>query len=370
MARIPTLEAKVDEMMTTMRTMADRVMNGLVLLTEHLETPRRDELVKLIVWNHEVDRLAESINEACLQTFATLHPFGYDLRLVFATTKMSNIIRQIGDSVQSLARQLAARNVTLDTDLLIGMFRTTKGIVNRCYVAAFEGDLSLIQEIHELDDEVDEADRQIYFHARMVLGESRDPEVIEDALQLIHIASRLEKVADLACDWAKYIDFSVNGMARRQLRRFRDRVVFLDFDGGLSASIVASLFYRVAPNLMEISVVTQFDGELPSLLVYGDFLSSEGFVPEVFPVARLARVRWKKTLLVVSLGPQPIDTRERDFIPYKSPILVWDDVDFGFLRGSAPEGGWKNNEWTRTVLARAEERVRSLVEILARAEDV
>lgn len=367
MARIPSLEQSLDRMTSTLRMMGDRVLSGLAILATHLERPSRDELVKLIVWNHEVDRLGSSVDDVVLQVLATQHPLAQDLRRAYSSVKISRIISQIGDAVQSLARQLVTRELSLHTDLLREMAQSARDLVHRCYVATFEGDTSLIQEIHTLDDAVDEADRQCYFQARTVLRDSRDFHVVEEALLLMHVASRLEKVADLACDWAKQIDFAVNGMARQQIGRFRDRVVFVDSDGGLSGSVVGSLLLRQAAGLVEVSVVTRNADKQGSRPDLSNLISDIGPM-QVFPVASIQTTRLKRTLLVIVLGPEELTTQERDFVPYKSPILQWDDVSFGFLRQTSAGDFGKHPDGVAS-LARARCRVEQLVSLVARADE-
>ena len=59
---------------------------------------------------------------------------------------------------------------------------------------------------------------------------SRDSQSVERGLKLINIAAKLEKIADLCCNWAEQTDFAVHGFDRRVLKKRRLRLVLIDDD--------------------------------------------------------------------------------------------------------------------------------------------
>lgn len=105
----------------------------------------------------------------------------------------------------------------------------------------FEGDLTLIQEIHILDDKVDFKQRELYHIAKNILKKGNKSN-IDKALRIISMSSKLEKIADLCCNWAEQIDLAEHGMVRRKIQKRKYRLVFMDDVGGMLASLAASFF--------------------------------------------------------------------------------------------------------------------------------
>jgi phosphate uptake regulator len=329
MARIPTLEVQVRGMKALLQTMSDRVQAGLEVIERHLDHPDQESLIKLIVWDTEVDNLERAVDDTILQIFATQQPLAYYLRLAHAGAKIASFLERMGDAVESLARQLAARQGDAHKSVIMQMLSDTKDLFKRSYAAMFEGDLSQIQEIRILDDKVDAWQRELYFSARQILYESTDKSEVENALQLINIGTKLEKIADLCCNWAEQIDFAEHGTARRKLMRRKHRIAFMDDNFGFTASLAACYLSQSVGDLVNISVVTRSEGATISLLEFAEFFSQEQLTPQVFPIARMDSMQWNRTLMLVRLGNFDLDEEEGDLIPFKTVSLHWPEVEIG-----------------------------------------
>jgi len=328
MTRIPTLDTQLSRIKSLLRAMCDRVFAGLSVVTLHLESPRDDELIKIVVLDTEVDNLETEIDEAILQIFATQQPMAYELRLVYATAKIAHHVERIGDAVESLARQLAGRKRILHADIIGRMMKETKDLFQRSYMAMFEGDLTQIADIHVLDDKIDAWHRELYLNARRALyasGEQRA--LVEDALQVINVSSKLEKVADLCCNWAEQIDFAEHGSARRKIKKRKHRVVFIDEEESVAASLAASFLQEALHDLFDFTVITQsVNVTQGGALAFSELLAREKVTPQVFPVARLENMHWSRTLMLIMLGECTLTQAESDLIPHKTVRLSWPEV--------------------------------------------
>jgi phosphate transport system protein len=353
MTRIPTLDLQLSRMRSLLRSMCDRVLAGLTVVIEHLETPRHQELIKIVVLDTEVDNLETEIDEAILQIFATQQPMAYELRLVYATAKIAHHVERIGDAVESLARQLAGRDSLMSKDLIGRMMRETKDLYTRSYMAMFEGDLTQIADIHLLDDKIDTWHRELFQRARRVLHSSNERSAVEEALQVINVSSKLEKIADLCCNWAEQIDFAEHGLARRTLRKRKHRVVFVDEEESVAASLAASYLQESLHELFDITVVTRSDAASQGALAYSDLLAREKVTPQAFPVAKLASMRWSRTLMLITLGDCSLTEAESEAVPHKTVRLCWPEIT---LAGQDAE----------TLLPKLRARVEDLSHVLAR----
>ena len=211
MSRISSLEVQLSNVKSLLRTMCDAVNTGLVTLIQHFEHPNPNRLIKIVVLDSEIDNLERAIDTSILQILATQQPLGYELRLAYACAKIAHHIERIGDAVESLARQLVNGDIPDQKEIFLEMLNDSKDLFERSYTAMFEGDLSLIQEIHLLDDKVDFKQRELYHIAKKILKKESKGN-IDKALRIISMSAKIEKIADLCCNWAEQIDLAENGM--------------------------------------------------------------------------------------------------------------------------------------------------------------
>lgn len=357
MARIPTLEMQITNMKRLLRKMCDRVHAGLLVVEQHLRVPNLEALIKVVALDSEVDRMELELDQAVLEIFATQQPRAQELRLVYATAKIAHHIERMGDAVESLARQLATAEIAESRQLLVEMISHVKDLFTRSYVAMFEDDHSRIQEIFELDDAVDDCQQAIVQIAKDIfLSAPRDPNAVERGLKLINIAAKLEKIADLCCNWAEQTDFAAHGSARRVLKKRRLRVVLLDDIGGQLASACAGILIRDPSDGIDLTVATtRAEGPLKNDEATHDQpgrkLIEQLEVSQEFPIVRFEQVHWSRCFLLVNFG-RGLSSRERELVPHKTMVLEW-------------ELDWRASESAEFVLR---QRLGGLASILARSD--
>lgn len=326
MSRISSLEMQLDHVKSLLRTMCDAVNAGLVTLVQHFEHSNSAKLIKIVVLDSEIDNLERAIDTSILQIFATQQPLGYELRLAYACAKIAHHVERIGDAVESLARQLVNGDVPEQKGIFLEMLLDTKNLFERSYTAMFEGDLSVIHEIHTLDDKVDSKQRELYRIAKNILKKNNQ-ENIEKALKIISMSSKLEKIAGLCCNWAGQIDFAENGMARSKIQKRKQRIVFIDNTGGVIASAAASFLYKIVNDIVDISVVTTRLKNTQNVLNITGFLSEYNIIPQVFPVAKITSMNWNNCLMLIFLGHFKLSSEEAEMISNKSVQIFWNDFD-------------------------------------------
>ncbi|MEY2987218.1 MAG: hypothetical protein RJB13_739 [Pseudomonadota bacterium] len=316
MARIPSLEIQIVNMKSLLRTMCDRVHASLLVVEQHLHKANPESLVKVVALDSEVDRMESELDEVVLQILATQQPRAQELRLVYSTAKIAHHIERMGDAVESLAKHLAGFNFEESRPTLIKMVGLVKDLFDRAYSAMFEDDLTRIQEIFALDDAVDSCQTILTELAKDVfLKANRNPAAIDLGMKLVNIASKLEKIADLCCNWAEQTDFAANGFSRRVLKPRKLRVVLLDDNGGQLAANCAEFLTQNLSDSVDITVATKLSqnaGPIPAL--------------NSFPVVRFERVSWSRCFLLVNFGLSLNET-ERRSIPLKTMLIEWNFSD-------------------------------------------
>lgn len=336
MARIPNLETQINNIKGLLRTMCDRVYAGLLVVEGHIHVPNTEALIKVVALDSEVDRMEYELDEAVLQIFATQQPRAQELRLVYATTKIAHHVERMGDALESLARQLATADLSDSRSLILEMISHVKDLFARSYAAMFEQDHTRIQEIFDLDDAVDECQRVIVQIAKdMFLSAPRDPQAVERGLKLITIASKLEKIADLCCNWAEQTDFAAHGFARRVLKKRRLRVVLLDDSGGRLATQCADHLAKNLSEAVDVTVATLVSAQSQSVSDSSSGPVTHAGLPVPlantdvsagFPIVRFEQVSWSRCFLLVNFGAG-LSARNREMIPHKTMILEWGMTD-------------------------------------------
>ncbi|MEY4066662.1 MAG: hypothetical protein RIR26_2870 [Pseudomonadota bacterium] len=353
MARIPTLEVQIANMKRLLRTMCDRVYASLLVVEQHLQVADVEALVKVVALDSEVDRMETELDDTVLRVFATQQPRAQELRLVYATAKIAHHIERMGDAVESLARQLAGAELGESRTVLLEMISHVKDLFFRSYAAMFEEDLAGIQDIFDLDDAVDACQGTVIALAKeMFLTAPREPLAVERGLKLINIASKLEKIADLCCNWAEQTDFAAHGFARRVLKKRRLRLVLCDSSAGRIAASGASFLLRELKEGVDVTVAT-IDGASAGREPQ-DLHAPAGPLEQVshpFPIVRLDMVSWSRCFLLVNLG-RPLQSSERERIPGKTMVIEWN------LAGESAE----------SVQQTLQMRLSGLLSILARSD--
>ncbi|WP_186645837.1 phosphate signaling complex PhoU family protein [Fluviispira vulneris] len=362
MSRISSLEMQLANVKSLLRTMCDAVHAGLQTLVQHFEHPNTNRLIKIVVLDSEIDNLERAIDASILQVFATQQPLGYELRLAYACAKIAHHVERIGDAVESLARQLVNGDVPEQKEIFLEMLLDTKNLFERSYTAMFDGDLSLIQEIHILDDKVDVKQRELNLIAKNILKKG-NKKSIEKALKIISMSSKLEKIADLCCNWAEQIDFAENGMARRTLRKRKYRLVFIDNIGGMIASLVASFLYKNVKDIVELSVITTQSIKSNNILNFTNLLVDYEITPQIFPIARITTVNWNNCLMLIKLGKFELSEEESDIVPNKTVQIHWPEITIDPID---IENDPKKFKEFANVLTR---RTNQLAQIIARTQE-
>lgn len=327
MSRISSLEVQLNNVKSLLRTMCDAVSAGLVTLIQHFEHPNQSKLIKIVVLDSEIDNLERAVDVLILQILATQQPLGFELRLAYACAKIAHLIERIGDAVESLARHLVNGEVSEHKEIFLEMLYDSKDLFDRAYTAMFDGDLTLIQEIHILDDKVDFKQRELYHIAKNILKNGNKSN-IDKSLRIISMSSKLEKIADLCCNWAEQIDLAKNGMERRKIQKRKHRLVFIDNVGGQIASLAASFLYKNVNDIVDLSVVSTKLIKSNNILKFTNFLTEYEIAPQIFPIARITSMNWNKVLMLIIIGNLELSKEELELIPYKTVQIKWAEINF------------------------------------------
>jgi len=144
-----------------------------------------------------VDDLRFSIEKKAMELIATQQPAARDLRRIFACISIAADVERVGDysvDICKTAKRLAERplfkpliDIPRMEKMVVQMLRDSlEGFVSR--------DLELIEHMIASDDEVDHLYH--YLHDELCDFMKKDPDKVDQAVQLLLISRYLERIAD------------------------------------------------------------------------------------------------------------------------------------------------------------------------------
>lgn len=144
-----------------------------------------------------VDQLRFAIELNAMQLIATQQPAAKDLRRVFAAVSIATDLERVGDyslDICKAAKRLAARPLFKPLIDIPRMEQMVVKMLKESIDGFISRDLDLIERMIGADDEVDGLYK--YLHEELCGYMRQDPELVDQAVQLLVIARNLERIAD------------------------------------------------------------------------------------------------------------------------------------------------------------------------------
>jgi len=207
--QLRTLEQRLLSMGSFVAGMLESSIKALVeqdiLLAE--EVIRRDDVA---------DELDLEIQSSCMHLLALQQPMSKDLRVIGTVYKVTTDLERIGDYAVDIAKttiDIASMSRTQTIVRIPKMAEFTARMVRGALEAFVNRDSAKIEEVVNLDDEVDELNRQVW---QALIEEMRkNPDSIYLASHLILVARCLERIADHAVNVAERVQYMETGVLRQ-----------------------------------------------------------------------------------------------------------------------------------------------------------
>jgi len=167
---------------------------------------------EVIAFDDEVDDRYLAIEKQVEMVLARQTPVATDLRLVLALLHNALHLERIGDQCVTIAK-LTKLSSHLNTkqavmESLVDMGERCGEMVKVSLTAFAERDVQQARELHQLDELVDRANRQVF---QEVLGYVHDAEALEWGMRQITAARCFERIGDNAVDIGEQTAFLVTG---------------------------------------------------------------------------------------------------------------------------------------------------------------
>jgi phosphate transport system protein len=148
----------------------------------------------------------------CVRILALSHPVAGDLRLVLATARITTDLERIGDMAKGIAkRALHLEEIVAPgiPTILQQMSKATTDMFGQAIEALANEDVVQARSVLAQDERVDDLQKEMFVWARDAIMD--DPEQTEACIDMLSIARKLERIADLSTNISEEVIFLVEG---------------------------------------------------------------------------------------------------------------------------------------------------------------
>ena len=192
-----------------MGDLADRALGKSLVALEADEVTLADEVIRD---DDDLDNRYLSVEKGTLELLALQTPVAVDLRLISVLLHTNLHLERVGDMAVNISKIVKVvhglpRNQTIVTTLA-EMGAIAREMMRAAMESFARRDLSLAQQLPEMDDPVDRLNRGMY---REVASCAWDPQMLEWAIRMMVVSRQLERIGDHAVDIAEQVAFLLTG---------------------------------------------------------------------------------------------------------------------------------------------------------------
>jgi phosphate transport system protein len=213
------LQQELDALEAGFQEAGEIVVRSIRGVIDALRTQDVELCDEVIAFDDEIDDRYLAIEKQVELVLARQTPVASDLRLVLAVLHSGLHLERMGDQCVTIAKltklssHLGTRQAVVES--LVDMGERCAEMVKVSLAAFSARDVEQARSLHQLDELVDRANRQV-FHE--VLGYVNDPEALEWGMRQITAARCFERIGDNAVDIGEQTAFLVTG----EFREFTD----------------------------------------------------------------------------------------------------------------------------------------------------
>ena len=179
---------------------------------------RDSSYVEEVLTNEEqINEMEVQIEEECLKILALHQPVAVDLRFLVVVLKVNNDLERMGDIAKNIAER--AKDL-MESDVIPDLGQPMQGLpdlVRTMVTGSLDSlvklDDQLARKIIEMDDEVDQINRDMYVAVKSLVAEK--PSIADSAINLLSCSRNMERIGDLATNIAEDVIFVVEGKVVR-----------------------------------------------------------------------------------------------------------------------------------------------------------
>tara|TARA_B100001057_G_scaffold76937_1_gene71691 strand:- start:2655 stop:3311 length:657 start_codon:yes stop_codon:yes gene_type:complete len=205
---------KLKKEMLRLGNMVELAINNAFLALNN----RDSSYVEEVLTNEEqINEMEVQIEEECLKILALHQPVAVDLRFLVVVLKVNNDLERMGDIAKNIAER--AKDL-MESDVIPDLSQPMQGLpdlvrtmVRSSLDSLVKLDDQLARKIIEMDDQVDQINRDMYAIVKSLVAEQ--PAVAGSAINLLSCSRNMERIGDLATNIAEDVIFVVDGKVVR-----------------------------------------------------------------------------------------------------------------------------------------------------------
>lgn len=206
------LELGIDGVKKEVLSMWTLVESQLTKAKDAMVNFDRDLAREVILKEKRVNAFELKIDRDCENIFALYCPVAIDLRFLLAALKINNNLERIGDIAEGLSKYVVESSNEFDRTLfettqLLRMFDDAINILIDTRTAFEKEDTILARSIFKRDEILDDINRDAVEKVAEAIRE--DINVIDDALYVLSMIRKLERVGDQSKNIAEEIIFYI-----------------------------------------------------------------------------------------------------------------------------------------------------------------
>lgn len=184
----------------------------------------KDLAREVVMIEKRVNSRELKIDRDCEDIFAIYCPVAVDLRFLLAVLKINTNLERVGDIAEGIAKLIIDTKNSFKPELLestqvVEMYHEALEIIDQILTAFENEDSVTARGIFKRDEFLDEINRKAN---ELIIGYLKDhPEDIDQALNLLSIIRRLERIGDQAENIAEEIIFYMEAKVIKHTSRKR-----------------------------------------------------------------------------------------------------------------------------------------------------
>ena len=205
---------KLGDLQADILKMGTLVDDQLTLVLEALENLDLEKAREVTALDKQVNEARFNIEEDCFTLIVTQQPAAGDLRRVVAAMNIIVDLERMGDQAKGIAKviphilkypkQPQPAELKLMGHMVTIMLRQTMQ-------AYAHENVDLARAVTRQDDEVDNLYAQVFGHVMGFMADTKKPQKIEAAYEVLRAARELERFGDLATNIAERTIYLVTG---------------------------------------------------------------------------------------------------------------------------------------------------------------
>lgn len=207
---MPHIDVELDKLKVKLLEMWDLVEYQLQSGREAMLKADQELAQQIIKRDRKVNQFDVKIDRMCENFFALFTPVAVDLRLVLAVLKINANLERTGDTAEGIARFARKLDAPVNNDLLeltqlLPMYDEALAMFADCRLAFRNNDTVLAKSVIKRDKALDKIYRRSDGIVTRYMAEN--PERISEALAILSIIKKLERVGDQVTNIAEEVIF-------------------------------------------------------------------------------------------------------------------------------------------------------------------